>query len=78
MMSSWGRFWKYADTRIQLTPLDENEPRMGGRVQATETCFDIRTFTLANKTYHGVYGEDFLAYAEFHSDADPESEATLL
>ena len=78
MMSSWGRFWKYADTRIHLTPLDENEPRMGGRVQATETCFDIRTFTLANKTYHGVYGEDFLAYAEFQADADPESEATLL
>ena len=51
---------------------------MGGRVQATETCFDIRTFTLSNKSYHGVYGEDFLTFGEFHSDVDPENEATLL
>ena len=78
MMSMWGRFWKYADTRIHLTPLDENDPRMGGRVQATETCFDIRTFTLQNKNYHGVYGEDFIAFAEFHADANPDDEATLL
>ena len=77
-MSMWGRFWKYSDTRIHLTPVDENEPRLGGRVQATETCFDISTFTLYNKNYHGVYGEDFLAYGEFHSDVDPENEATLL
>ena len=78
MMSSFGRFWKYSDTRINLIPLNDNEPRMGGRVQATETCFDIRTFTLSNKSYHGVYGEDFLTFGEFHSDVDPENEATLL
>ena len=78
MESLFGRFWKYSDTRINLIPLDENEPRMGGRVEAKEIAFDIRTLTLSNKTYHGVYGEDFLTFGEFHNDVDPEHEETLL
>ena len=51
---------------------------MGGRVTAKELTFDIRTFTLSNKHYHGVYGEDFLTFGEFHSELDPENEADLL
>ena len=51
---------------------------MGGRVEAKEIAFDIRTLTLSNKTYHGVYGEDFLTFGEFHNDVDPEHEETLL
>lgn len=78
MMSMWGRFWKYSDTRINLTPVDENEPRLGGRVQATETGFDFRTFTFQSKNYHGVYGEDFLVFGEFTAEANPDDEATLL
>ena len=78
MESRFARFWKYSDTRINLTPLDEGEPRLGGRVQATETSFDVRTFTLSNRHFHGVYGEDFLVYGEFSKDVDPENEATLL
>ena len=78
MESMFGRFWKYSDTSINLMPLNEGEPRLGGRVLATERCFDFRTFTLASKNYHGVYGEDFLTYAEFSPEADPDNEATLL
>ena len=29
-------------------------------------------------TYFGVYGEDFITYAEFSKDANPDDEATLL
>ena len=78
MESLLGRYWMYSDTRINLIPLDDNEPRLGGRVQATQTSFDVQTFTLSNKHYHGVYGEDFLAYGEFSDDVDPGSDATLL
>ena len=78
MESLLGRFWRYQDTRVSLEPVDENEPRLGGRVQATQTTFDVRTFTLSNKTYHGVYGEDFLTFGEFVGEADPQDEATLL
>ena len=78
MESHLGRYWMYADTRINLIPLDDNEPRLGGRVQATQTSFDVQTFTLSNKHYHGVYGEDFLAYGEFSEDVDPAQDATLL
>ena len=46
MESTFGRFWKYSDTRILLIPIDEDEPRLGGRVKASETSFDVRTFTL--------------------------------
>ena len=51
MESTFGRFWKYADTRIHLSPVDENEPRLGGRVTATQTAFDFRTFALSNTHY---------------------------
>ena len=78
MESRFGRFWKYSDTRINLIPLNEAEPRLGGRVQATETSFDIRTLTMANRQLHGVYGEDFLVFGEFSKEVDPENEATLL
>ena len=78
MESIFGRFWRYQDTRISLDPLDENQPRLGGRVTASQRSFDIRTFTLQSKTYHGVYGEDFLTYGEFAPGANADDEATLL
>ena len=78
MESMFGRFWLYADTRINLIPLNESEPRLGGRVQATQTSIDFSTLTLQNKHFHGVYGEDFLTYGEFAEDQNPEDEATLL
>ena len=78
MESTFGRFWKYQDTRINLLPVDESQPRLGGRVQATQTTFDIQTFTLSNTHYHGVYGEDFLTFGKFDDSADVDNEATLL
>ena len=78
MESTFGRFWLYADTRINLQPVNEEEPRLGGRVHATQTSFDFSTFTFANKHYHGAYGEDFLIFGEFAAEADPENEETLL
>ena len=78
MESMFGRFWLYADTRINLIPVNENEPRLGGRVQATQTSIDFSTLTLQNRHFHGVYGEDFLTYGEFAEDQNPDDEATLL
>ena len=78
MESQFGRFWKYQDTRITLFPVDEQKPRLGGRVQATEYAMDFRTLTPSSTTFFGVYGEDFLTYAEFSKDYNPDDEATLL
>ena len=47
-------------------------------MQATQTTFDIQTFTLSNTHYHGVYGEDFLTFGKFDDSADVDNEATLL
>ena len=78
MESVLGRFWKYTDTRITLHPVDESQPRLGGRVEATEFKFDLRTFSMGKTEYHGVYGEDFLTYAEFDQEMDPRSDDTLI
>ena len=39
---------------------------------------DFRTLTPSSTTYFGVYGEDFLTYAEFSQDSNPDDEGTLL
>ena len=78
MESTLGRFWRYTDTRIALSPVDESEPRLGGRVQATEYKFDVRTFTFGKTHYYGVYGEDFLVYAEFDKGMEVNSDETLI
>jgi hypothetical protein len=57
--------------------VDPQEPRLGGSVTASVKGFDVRTFTPYKKTYHGVYGEDFLTYGTFAEGA-PESEEALL
>ena len=78
MESTWGRFWRYTDTRINLTPVDDSEPRLGGRVHATEYKFDVRTLTPSRTDFYGVYGEDFLAYAEFAPGTDTGHDETLI
>ena len=47
-------------------------------MQATEYAIDFRTLTPSVTTYFGVYGEDFLTYAQFEKDANVDDEATLL
>ena len=78
MESTFGRFWKYTDTRINLTPIDIEEPRLGGRVDATEWKLDVRTLSVSKTNYHGVYGEDFLTFAEFDKDVDVKQDENLI
>ena len=78
MESSFGRFWKYTDTRINLTPIDMNEPRLGGRVDATEWKLDVRTLSISKTDLHGVYGEDFLTFAEFDKDVNVQKDENLI
>ena len=60
--SQFGRFWRFEDTTVTFFPLSADEPRLGGKVQASVKGFDVRTFTPYTKTYFGVYGEDFVTY----------------
>lgn len=73
------RFWKYENTTITFYPVDQLEPRLGGKVKASVVGLDVRTFTPYSKTYHGVYGEDFVSFGSFKSSANPiDSDSTLL
>ena len=73
------RFWKYENTTITFYPLNSEEPRLGGKVVAKVIGFDVCTFTPYIKTLYGVYGEDFVSYGEFKSNANPrDSDETLL
>jgi hypothetical protein len=73
----FGRFWKYENTTVNLLPVDPQQPRLGGSVTASVKGFDVRTFTPYIRTYHGVYGEDFLTFGEFKLGA-PDNEEALL
>lgn len=73
------RFWKVDNTTITFYPIDESEPRLGGKVKASVMGLDVRTFTPYSKTYYGVYGEDFVSYGQFKSSVNPiDSDETLL
>ena len=78
MESTFGRYWKYQDTKLHLTPVDAEKPRLGGRVSATEYAMDFRTMTPSSTHYHGVYGEDFITFAQFSKDVNPDNEEVLL
>lgn len=45
MESIAGRFWRYESASITLMPVDEAEPRLGGKVQVKSIGMDFRTFT---------------------------------
>jgi len=49
MESTFGRFWKYENSTINLIPVDENEPRLGGKVQVRSFVIDFRTLTAGSK-----------------------------
>jgi len=77
--STAGRYWKTEQTKITLHPVDVEQPRLGGKVQASVLGFDVRTFSIVRKNYYGVYGEDFLTYGEYKKDAFPaDDDETLL
>ena len=60
--SMLNRFWRYKNASITLIPVDENEPRLGGKMQVKSFVIDFRALTLAMKTEYGVYSDNFVAY----------------
>ena len=41
MESLLGRYWKYESSTINLIPVDENEPRLGGKVEVKSFVIDL-------------------------------------
>lgn len=73
------RFWLYENSTITLMPVDEAEPRLGGKVQAKSFVLDFRTLTLSSKTQYGVYSDNFVVYGTFDKEAgDPLDNEELL
>lgn len=74
-----GRFWRYENAYISLFPVDESQPRLGGKVRVKVLAMDWRTFTPSYKTLHGIYSDDFITFGEFKKDAgDPFHDEALL
>ena len=69
MESMMGRFWKYERNTINLIPVDENEPRLGGKVQVKSFVLDLQTLTLGMQTQYGVYSDDFVTFGTFDKEA---------
>ena len=80
MESIVGRFWRYESASITLMPVDEAEPRLGGKVQVKSFGMDFRTFTPFVQTQYGVYSDDFISFGTFDkSVGNPlEDEEVLL
>ena len=80
MESLFGKFWKYESSTINLIPLNENEPRQGGKVHVKSFIFDFQTFTPQFTNQYGVYNDDFVTFGTFTKDAaNPlEDESVLL
>jgi hypothetical protein len=78
MESMFQRFWKCENTSIKLIPIDESDPRQGGRVEARISGLDVRTLMPYSKLMHGVYGEDFITFGQFAASESHENEETLL
>ena len=64
-----GRYWRYENARLSLIPIDETNPRLGGKVKVTALIMDWITFTPYYKTLYGIYTDDFLTYGEFSKSA---------
>mmetsp|Transcript_42780 Transcript_42780/g.31259 ORF Transcript_42780/g.31259 Transcript_42780/m.31259 type:complete len:193 (+) Transcript_42780:40-618(+) len=79
-MESWvGRFLRYENAFITLIPVDEAQPRLGGKVSVKCFQMDWSTFTPSIKNYYGIYSEDFLTFGEFRKDlGDPLANEELL
>jgi hypothetical protein len=41
MESFMGRFWRYENATINLIPVDESQPRLGGKVHVKSFVFDF-------------------------------------
>lgn len=73
------RFLRYENAYISLIPLDEAEPRQGGKVKVSAFVMDWRTFTPQFKTLYGIYGDDFITFGEFaKGSGEPLHDEALL
>lgn len=73
------RFVRYENAKITLLPLDESQPRLGGKVKVSAFIMDWRTFTPQWKTLYGIYGDDFITFGEFaKASGDPLHNEELL
>lgn len=73
------RFWRYENAYVTLFPVDEAEPRLGGKVRVKTFIMDWRTLTPQYKTLHGIYSDDFITFGEFAKEAgDPFHNEELL
>jgi len=80
MESLFGRFWRYESSTINLMPINEEQPRLGGKVHVKSFVFDFRTFTPQVLNQYGVYNDDFVTFGTFSKEtASPlEDESVLL
>jgi hypothetical protein len=78
MESYFQRFWRYEHMRMQLHPIDNEQPRLGGKVSASSFVFDIRRCTFSKREYYGVYGEDFINFGEFSNGNVLDNEEALM
>ena len=76
--TTFQRFHKLESARFTLHPLDEEDPRQGGKVTVKSLIFDVRTFTLQMKTLYGIYGDDFIQFGEFQKNTNPLEDEELL
>ena len=74
-----GRFWRYENSTINLHPVDEEQPRLGGKVEVRTMGFDFRTFLPIMNTQYGVYNDDFVTFGTYTDEGSPlENEEVLL
>ena len=78
MESYLGKYWRYESLNLKLEPEDAENPRLGGRVEASGLVFDLRTFTPQMKKYVGVYNDEFLTFAELKDANLASSEEQLI
>ena len=64
-----GRFVRNEMAFIKLIPVDNSQPRLGGKVKVTSLQMDWSTFTPSYQTLYGVYSEDFLMFGEYSKEA---------
>ena len=66
-----GKFWRIESNRFTLHPINEEDPRLGGKVSVRSLVFDARTFTFKMKALYGIYGDDFIQFGEFAGNSSP-------
>ena len=73
------RFWKYESATINLMPVDEEQPNLGGKVSVSNLSFDFRTLTPAKENMYGIYSDDMVTFGTFDKNVgNPLDDEELL